>query len=446
MPPHFRAAVHLRPFHRNRVQMDPLPTIANALLARRDAILQRWYEAAEADPELTTISTLSRAQFRDHIPEVLDAFARRLTAHHRRDQARASADERDGAVGHGLVRWQQGYQQRELMREWLHLHLVLVDELEAILRGAPVLDEELRTVARRELALLASDGVCESATQYAVLQRAEAAARLSDLEQALAEVKELQSRQARIWREATHDLRGGLGVVHQATAALKYGLPEGANAAPLAIAERGVAWMEALMSDLIDLARLEAGQERAQFTQFDAAALLRDLGTAMIPLAGAKRLHLTADGDDSLVVEGDPIKVRRIAQNLLLNALRYTPRGSVALRWERAAAGPPSRWALIVQDTGPGLASGNAAPMTRKLKEATDESLSVAEATSERPANAEPAMLPSQDGATAGQPPGEGIGLAIVKRLCELLDAQLELHTEQGKGSTFRVIFPAAYR
>jgi signal transduction histidine kinase len=45
----------------------------------------------------------------------------------------------------------------------------------------------------------------------------------------------------------------------------------------------------------------------------------------------------------------------------------------------------------------------------------------------------------------AHQRAGEGVGLSIVKRLCELLDAQLELHTEAGKGSTFKVILPAAY-
>ena len=43
------------------------------------------------------------------------------------------------------------------------------------------------------------------------------------------------------------------------------------------------------------------------------------------------------------------------------------------------------------------------------------------------------------------QPPGEGIGLSIVKKLCELLDASLECETERGKGSTFRVIFPRYY-
>ena len=70
--------------------------IAAALAARRPAILQRWRDAAAADPELGTVSVLSRAQFVDHIPEVLDAFERRLIAHHdpaaRDDAARHALD------------------------------------------------------------------------------------------------------------------------------------------------------------------------------------------------------------------------------------------------------------------------------------------------------------------------------------------------------------------
>jgi signal transduction histidine kinase len=54
-------------------------------------------------------------------------------------------------------------------------------------------------------------------------------------------------------------------------------------------------------------------------------------------------------------------------------------------------------------------------------------------------------MLSALSAPSPAEPPGEGIGLAIVKRLCELLDATLELYTEPGKGSTFRVYFPQKY-
>lgn len=429
---------------------DQLSSIAAALGARRQAILQRWREAADGDPELTTASVLSRAQFLDHIPEVLDAFERRLCARGSGEQAEAARDELDGAVGHGLVRWQQGYQQRELMREWRHLHLILVDELEDIARSRPEMAPEALALARRKLAVLAADGVCESATQYSRLQQVEAAGRLRDLEAAVAELGRGQSERAEVLREAAHDLRGSLGVLHHATAALQIDhVPEARRAETIAMMQRSVASMHALLNDLISLARLEAGHERCEIATFDAAAALRELCTTLQPLAQARGLALRAEGPESLRVEGDPVKLRRIAQNLLLNALKYTARGGVFLRWEDATGEGPPRWVLCVQDTGPGFAARSVPPIARALKTATDEAQAVSERvadSSEAETETEAPLLASQSPPSATvQPPGEGIGLAIVKRLCELLDASIELHTEPGRGATFRAIFPRQY-
>jgi signal transduction histidine kinase len=425
---------------------DPLASIAAALAARRPAILQRWREAADADPELTTASALSRAQFFDHIPEVLDAFERRLRARLPDERAEAARDERTGAVGHGLVRWQQGYRQRELMREWRHLHLILVDELEELARANPRPDADAYAHARRELAALAADGVCDSATQYARLQQTEAAGRLADMEAALAELTRGQSERAEMLREAAHDLRGSLGVVHHTAAALRIDpASPPAHAGKLALLERGVAAMQTLLNDLISLARLEAGHERQEIEACDAAAILQELCTTLQPLAQSRGLALLADGPGELRVECDPTKLRRIAQNLLLNALKYTRRGGVVLSWQDAAGTVP-RWMLSVQDTGPGVDARNVAPITRALKTATEEAQAVAaEAPGESAAAAEPPPMLSSLSAPAPGEPGEGIGLAIVKRLCELLDATIELHTEPGKGSTFRILFPRQY-
>jgi signal transduction histidine kinase len=425
---------------------DPLASIAAALAARRPAILQRWREAADADPELTTASALSRAQFFDHIPEVLDAFERRLRARLPDERAEAVRDERNGAVGHGLVRWQQGYRQRELMREWRHLHLILVDELEEIARAHPRLDADAYAGARRELAALAADGVCDSATQYARLQQTEAAGRLADMEAALAELTRGQSERAEMLREAAHDLRGSLGVVHHTAAALRIDpASPPAQAGKLALLERGVAAMQALLNDLISRARLEAGHERQEIEACDAAAILQELCTTLQPLAQSRGLALIADGPGVLRVECDPTKLRRIAQNLLLNALKYTRRGGVVLSWQEEAAGTVPRWMLSVQDTGPGVDARIVAPITRALKTATEEAQAVAAPAGESAAAAEPPPLLSSLSAPAPGEPGEGIGLAIVKRLCELLDATLELHAEPGKGSTFRILFPRQY-
>jgi len=426
-----------------------LAAVATHFAACRDALLQRWREAADRDPELTTASALSRAQFYDHIPAVLDAFERRLRAQRRDEKAAAADDQREGAAGHGMHRWQQGYQQREAMREWRHLQLCLVDELEAFGLAHPELGTGAMSAVRRALAELCSKGVCESADQYAQLQQAEAAGRVRDLERALAEFGDLETRRAATWREAAHDLRGSLGIVKNATAALDHpDAPDGARAQTLGTLQRGVASMQALLNDLIDLARLEAGQERRETAPFDAAALLGELCLGTRPLAAGRGLALAASGPATLPVEGDRVKTYRIAQNLLLNAVRYTERGGVAVSWAPDPTDESARWVLCVQDTGPGLPAESAAPLAQALKAATEETQAVgekAEAAGEPSAEAEPAPLLRSQSPPSHEPAGEGIGLAIVKRLCELLDASLELHTERGKGTTFRVIFPRRY-
>ncbi len=90
-----------------------------------------WWRAVDLDPELTTASTITRTQFVDHVPAVLDAFERRLAADESGEKAEAIADQKEHAAQHGLHRWQQGYDLRETMRESGHLHLCLLSELQS---------------------------------------------------------------------------------------------------------------------------------------------------------------------------------------------------------------------------------------------------------------------------------------------------------------------------
>lgn len=430
---------------------EQLAALAEHLNARRDILLQTWRRAAMEDSDLNSAWTLSRAQFNDHIPEVLDALERKLSARRRAERLEAAQEQKEGAAGHGLHRWQQGYNQREVMREWGHLHLCLVDELESYAANHRDLEHEVMPIARRTLAQLCSEGVVESAAQYARLQQTEAAGRVRDLEEALEQLRELERERAEMLREATHDLRGNLGIVHNATALLKHdGVPELQRAHFVTILQKGVSSLHALLNDLNSLARLEAGHEQRKMEAFDAAELIRDLCANLQPLATERRLFLKMEGPVSLSVEGDAVKVQRIVQNLLLNALKYTERGGVKVKWDDAGRDGVERWTVCVQDTGPGFQNGDVTPLARALKQATEGAHEVeeqAEEAGERIEYAEPApTLASQSNHKNSRHfAGEGIGLSIVKRLCELLDASLELETAQGAGTTFRVTFPRSY-
>jgi len=242
---------------------DGLHAISAHLAARRPEILRAWHRLVDQDPQLTTASSISRAQFYDHIPQVLDAFQHRLRAQSASDAEEARTEQRKGAEEHGLHRWQQGYAQSETMREWAHLHLCLLDELEDFSRDPGASDPASLRTARRALARLCGDGVCESAARYARLQQIEAAGRLRDLEIAMAQLQFGERERAQRWREAAHDLRSTVGVVANAAAVLdRSGVPETARTSMSQALQRGTTSLRELLEDLMDLARLEAGQEK----------------------------------------------------------------------------------------------------------------------------------------------------------------------------------------
>jgi signal transduction histidine kinase len=425
-----------------------LAALASHLAARREVILERWLKAVQSDPHLASYSFLSRSQFHDHIPAVLDAFECELRAEQRSETAAAEKDQKEGAADHGLHRWQFGYNQNELIREWGHLHLCLVDELENYAATHRDLQGGVMSYARRTLALLCSNGVNESVSRYARVQQIEAAGRVRDLERALGELKALERQRADMWREAAHDLRGNVGVVKNLIEILnREGSLESVRNEDIGMLQRSIGSLHVLLDDLLTLSRVEAGQEQRKVESFDAAALLTELCTETKTLAAERGLFLETDGPAPLSVQGDPVKVRRIAQNLILNALKYTAHGGARVTWAEHANEGLARWTLCIQDTGSGFQTASVTPLARVLKEATEEARTLeieAGDTGEMAARSEPGLA-SQSVHKPAYESGEGIGLSIVKRLCELLEASVEVESEPGKGSTFRIIFPRLY-
>jgi len=100
---------------------------------------------------------------------------------------------------------------------------------------------------------------------------------------------------------------------------------------------------------------------------------------------------------------------------------------------------------LTISDTGPGFQNAAAAPLAGAIEESTAEAKAVEHASEQTEVRDESGSSGVSDVARAPEPAGEGIGLAIVKRLCELLDATLELESEPGHGSVFRVELPRYY-
>jgi signal transduction histidine kinase len=462
-----------------------LITVANHLHDAREAILMDWQRAIKRDPALNQGDSLPRAELFDHIPALLAAFVRGLraaaaltvpaaaptnsataaaaptnsataaaaltvpAAAAAAPTERAADAAHEPAAAHGLQRWQQGYDLREVTRELGQLNKCVILELDRCAKQSPGISLDAMSRAREVWTTLCNTAVEESVTQYFTLQQREAEGHALDLERALGEIRELEQQRADQWRQAAHDLRGNLGVVANAAVGLtRHGDRDASRQEFVRILMRNVTSLHHLLEDVTSLARLQAGREKRQIEPLDATAILEPLCDGIRSLAEQRGLYLRCHGPSGFAVDGDAVKLRRIAQNLILNGVKYTRSGGVTVTWGDSAADDPNRWALAIQDTGPGFPTDSALPLAAALDPAGNSPPSSAVPSASgggATAFANPSVGHA-DGAPASRgEAGEGIGLSIVKRLCEMLDAEIAMQSEKDVGTTFRILFPRRY-
>lgn len=404
-----------------------LASLADHLVRQRQAVLQAWQNALRADPLLSPSHSLPRAQLLDHIPLLLTTFEEELRRLAAGKEAGDPGAEHSAGAAHGLVRWKQGYDLREVARELAILNECVVAELDQFAIGASGLSHTTMAAGRRLWARFCRTDIEASIAEYFALHQEEAAGHVKELEQALKDIVDLERQRGELWRQAAHDLRGNLGVVANVTAGLRRYSDEASRNEFVRILMRNLTTLHHLIEDVTSLARLEAGQERATIVPLDAATLIQQLCEGMRPLAEERQLYLRCEGPPTLAVNGDAVKIRRIAQNLILNALKYTREGGITVTWGDSDANDPKRWRLCVIDTGPGLIIGaNGLPQ------------------GDTTATSDPIII-SEKQIESHWERGEGIGLSIVKRLCEMFNATVEIRSIQNKGTSFCILFPRDY-
>jgi signal transduction histidine kinase len=425
-----------------------LAGLAQHLNSRREAILLAWRTAVRKDPRLTTSDALPHEDLYDHIPALLVTFARELANPAADNSTHVSDVAHDSAAAHGLQRWQQGYDLREVTRELGKLNECMVAELQDYTAANPQLSRVAVATAHRIWAALCSTGIEESVGQYFQLQQQEAAGHVRDLESALIDVQALEQQRGDLWRQAAHDLRGNLGVVANATVGLTNSkLHESSRDDFVRILMRNVTSLHHLLDDVTSLARLQAGREARRIEPIDVSSIMQQLCEGIRPLARQRQLSLRCEGPTGFAADGDAIKIRRIAQNLILNAVKYTDAGSITVTWGNSDAHDAKRWELCVVDTGPGLHTRSGKPIAGALERADSsplpcESVRDSNAT---PQHADQSRAQDEAGNSRREEAGEGIGLSIVKRLCDMLDATIELKSQPNVGTSFRILFPRHY-
>ena len=421
--------------------------LADYLASRQDATLREWRGLIRRDPTLATGDSLPRVQLLDHIPAVLSAFEKQLRTPLSDSHRHAGSDIHAPAAAHGLLRWQQGYDLKEVTRELGKLNECVVAELGRFTHAHPEVPHSEMARAYAVWANLCASTVEESVNQYFQLQQQEAAGHVKDLEAALADIRDVEAEQADLWHQAAHDLRGNLSVVANATVGLtNRGLSESVRDKFTRMLMRNVTSLHQLLDEVTSLARLQAGREQRRIQFLDVTPILQQLCDGIGEAAQQRNLFLRAEGPAGFSVDGDPVKIARIAQNLILNAVKYTREGGVVVRWGDSDAGDTKRWMIVVEDTGPGFHTGAGKPMGQALGEA-NQAAPGASSNEVTPAGTNAPSTPYSLSRIVppAHEPGEGIGLSIVKRLCELLDATIEMESTPGVGTRFRILFPRTY-
>lgn len=178
-----------------------------------------------------------------------------------------------------------------------------------------------------------------------------------------------------------------------------------------------------LLSDVLDLAKIEAGQVQLEQVDFDLQALLSDIAAVYQELASARglTLKLSCQGLTDPWLHGDPTRLRQVLTNLLGNALKFTQQGQIELTVQQlpAATGDTrSWWRMAVSDTGIGISEQARGKLFQKFVQA--------------------------ETSTTRQFGGTGLGLNICKQLVALMGGHIDVESQPGQGSRFWVDFPLA--
>jgi PAS domain S-box-containing protein len=212
----------------------------------------------------------------------------------------------------------------------------------------------------------------------------------------------------------SHEIRTPLNGVMGIAGALAKTELAGQQAEMVQLIETSAQTLEALLTDILDLARIEAGRLEIRPEPFDMATSVNACAALFQASAGAKDLALKVEIDPYAqgAFEGDAPRIRQILSNLLGNAVKFTAQGEVKLAVKARRDETTTHLEFAVSDTGIGFDEETRARLFGRFQQA--------------------------DGSITRQYGGTGLGLAISRSLAEAMGGDLSAESEPGKGSTFR--------
>jgi signal transduction histidine kinase/CheY-like chemotaxis protein len=242
---------------------------------------------------------------------------------------------------------------------------------------------------------------------------AESSARV-EAEEKRAQAERIMAGRSAFLAAIGHDLRTPISAILTGAAELERGATDAAARSQAHLITDAGFMMKAMLDDLLDHAKLDAGHMTVDQVDFNLRDLLNQTTRLWRGPARAKGLKLRVEGAASIpaAVRGDPMRVRQVLNNLISNAMKFTETGSITLRLKAWSEEPGGHAVLIsVEDTGPGMTVEQVA----RLFTPFDQTM---------------AGVSAQHG-------GTGLGLAISRQLAELMGGRVTVRTHPGTGASF---------
>jgi two-component system, sensor histidine kinase len=243
--------------------------------------------------------------------------------------------------------------------------------------------------------------------------------RTGQLEEAVRRAEAANKAKSEFLANVSHELRTPMnGVIGMLDMALASHAPAD-QTEELQTAQRCAYSLLALLNEILDLSKIEAGKMTLEKIPFDLRATLDDCIKAQRPMAFQNEVTLSSEVSPDVPeqIVGDPLRVRQIISNLLSNAVKFTEHGSTRLRVDsRCSDSGEFSLEIAVQDSGTGIPAD-------KLPFIFDE-------------------FTQADDSVSRKYGGTGLGLAITRRLVEIQGGQIRAESQLGSGTTIYVTLP----
>jgi len=365
---------------------DDLAKVAALIRDEREALLANWRRQTR---ELPSAKGLDVPTLNDHIPMLIEELCEALRRGS--DDSIPEALSEGSSPAHGLQRVEDAFDIEEIVAEYNILRGCIHDLADS--RGLRMQGRPFHIVNR------VLDGAIGQAVQAYATEKA----------------LEVQRRREEYLAFVAHDIRTPLSAIAMAVTVLERSLPAGGNVPQVGQMLKSLGRNVHRIADLVSKVVEENSQLQAEVgvklerRPFDLWALVESLILDLHPVAGTDSTRLVNEVPEELVVLADAHLVRRIFQNLIANAIRYTPRGRIAIGARELEGGSIECW---VTDNGKGIPPDLVAKVFDKGE--TDPE--------------------SGDGL--------GLGLAIVKTFVEAHGGRVSVESREGEGTRFEFTLP----